>query len=243
MIGNSEHLERRFPRLLKHLSPGMSVLDVGCGDGKLTCAIAEHVGPSGSVVGLDIEETAIHRVSTQKVPENVKFVIGDAHHLPYKEQFDLVVARNLLLLLRDPEVALKSMLQAVVSGGKVIVIDIAQQKTRWTPALPSPIEGFRQLFFKWRNTHRSAHPVESFLDVFHKVGLMEVMAIPHTENITHLSASMLQKLQDEALPLVEEGWISLEDYKAIERDFNAWITATPWTMTIHFLTVEGTKSF
>ena len=42
------------------LAPGMSVLDVGCGSGAITRGIADAVGPTGSVVGTDINLSLIH---------------------------------------------------------------------------------------------------------------------------------------------------------------------------------------
>ncbi len=46
-------LERDHRSLAKLLQPGMSVLDVGCGTGAIIAGIAQAVGPSGRVVGMD----------------------------------------------------------------------------------------------------------------------------------------------------------------------------------------------
>jgi len=44
------------------LSPGMSVLDVGCGSGAITRGIAEAVGPSGAVMGIDINSGLLAQI-------------------------------------------------------------------------------------------------------------------------------------------------------------------------------------
>jgi tRNA/tmRNA/rRNA uracil-C5-methylase (TrmA/RlmC/RlmD family) len=63
------------------LQPGERVLDIGCGCGHTTLQVAERVGPTGSVVGLDISEPMVAR-AVQRAAEaglrNVRFVVGDA---------------------------------------------------------------------------------------------------------------------------------------------------------------------
>ena len=45
--------------LLPHLGPGLRVLDVGCGPGSITLDLAEAVGPTGQVVGIDVSEQVL----------------------------------------------------------------------------------------------------------------------------------------------------------------------------------------
>ena len=42
--------------LLPHLQPGMSVLDFGCGPGTITVGLADAVGETGSVLGIDVSD-------------------------------------------------------------------------------------------------------------------------------------------------------------------------------------------
>src|SRR5436305_13001730 len=69
------------------------VLDVGCGDGKITAAIAERV-PAGSVLGVDPSRDMISFASSQfaAARANLQFEVGDARRLPYHGQFDLIVS-------------------------------------------------------------------------------------------------------------------------------------------------------
>ena len=74
------------------------VLDVGCGDGKITAEIAARV-PQGTVVGVDPSVEMIRYAQshwgTEQHP-NLRFEAADTRHLPFHEEFDLVVSFNAL---------------------------------------------------------------------------------------------------------------------------------------------------
>ena len=81
------------------------ILDVGCGDGKITAQIAARV-PSGFVVGVDpsVEMIAYandHWVEPRRL--NVRFEVADARRLTFQEEFDLVVSFNALHWIPQPE--------------------------------------------------------------------------------------------------------------------------------------------
>jgi trans-aconitate 2-methyltransferase len=96
------------------------VLDLGCGDGKITVEIARRV-PRGSVVGVDASHTMI-AFAAQKFPAttypNLTFRVADAAQLPFAEQFDLVVSFNCLHWVRDQAAALRGIRTALVPSGR-----------------------------------------------------------------------------------------------------------------------------
>lgn len=106
---------------LAHLALGghERVLDVGCGDGKITARIAKAV-PAGSVVGVDPSHDMIRFASgnfgSAEYP-NLRFEVGDVRALPYREEFDLVVSFNALHWVPEQEQALRSIRKALRSGG------------------------------------------------------------------------------------------------------------------------------
>src|SRR5437868_8084253 len=68
------------------------VLDVGCGDGRITAEIASRV-PGGSVVGVDPSEDMISFATDHFGPSirpNLRFEVADARSLHFWEEFDLV---------------------------------------------------------------------------------------------------------------------------------------------------------
>src|ERR1700735_4669728 len=65
------------------------VLDLGCGNGKVTAGIAARV-PQGSVVGVDASAHMIDFASQQYPPStqsNLRFKRHDIRHLPFRQEF------------------------------------------------------------------------------------------------------------------------------------------------------------
>lgn len=99
------------------------VLDVGCGDGRITAEVASRV-PDGSVVGVDPSRRMVAFASKRFVPSahpNLRFAEADARHLPFRDEFDLVVSFNALHWVTDQEAALRSIHSALKPGGRAIL--------------------------------------------------------------------------------------------------------------------------
>jgi ubiquinone/menaquinone biosynthesis C-methylase UbiE len=98
---------------------GERVLDVGCGCGGTTAALARAAGPSGTVTGIDLSAEMIDAARV-RFPE-VTFVAGDiqtAGELP-GAPFDAVYSRMVLMLLADPVAGLRSIRRAMRPGGRL----------------------------------------------------------------------------------------------------------------------------
>src|SRR5215471_7996671 len=91
------------------------ILDIGCGDGKITAEIAARV-PRGSVLGVDRSRDMIAFASSHFGPSaraNLRFEVADARSLPYRGEFDLVVSVNALHCLPEQDSALGSIRAAL----------------------------------------------------------------------------------------------------------------------------------
>jgi ubiquinone/menaquinone biosynthesis C-methylase UbiE len=109
------------------IKPGMVCLDVGCGGGDVTLALARLVGPHGGVVGIDMDGVKLSLAQQDAEHErltNVTFQVRDATTLDAESSYDLVYARFLLTHLRDPQKMLQQMVRAAKPGGAVVVEDI-----------------------------------------------------------------------------------------------------------------------
>jgi trans-aconitate 2-methyltransferase len=95
------------------------ILDVGCGDGKITAEIASRAS-KGSVLGVDPSRDMISFAQKHYGPAlkpNLRFQVADARRLPFQNEFDLVVSFNALHWVPEQEAALSSIRAALISGG------------------------------------------------------------------------------------------------------------------------------
>lgn len=99
---------------------GMRVLDVGSGVGDVALLVADLVGPSGSVVGVDTDAEAL-RLARAKVAasgwQNVSFVEGDIRGVALEGQFDAVVGRFVMFWVGDVVAVLRACVQHLRPGG------------------------------------------------------------------------------------------------------------------------------
>jgi trans-aconitate 2-methyltransferase len=104
------------------------VLDVGCGDGKITAEIAERL-TGGSVLGIDPSTRMIAfaqaHFARREYP-NLVFAVGDATALPYRSEFDLIVSFNALHWVRDQDAALRGIRNALRPSGRAFLEFVPQ---------------------------------------------------------------------------------------------------------------------
>lgn len=132
-LGRTEAEERRLQRqamlvepvtrrlfAAAGIGPRMHVLDLGSGPGDVAMLAAEIVGPTGSVVGVDVNplvvETARRRAQAAGYA-NVTFMAGDLRELSLDRDFDALVGRLVLMYLSDPVAVLRQLLPRLRPGG------------------------------------------------------------------------------------------------------------------------------
>jgi len=120
-------IKRRSYELM-HVSRGQRVLDVGCGPGVDTLSLADEVGPTGRVVGLDRDQTMVHaageRAETAGVSGWVWHQCGDARSLPFaSDSFDACRSERLFQHLDRPIDALAEMVRVTRRGGWILAVD------------------------------------------------------------------------------------------------------------------------
>ena len=95
------------------IDQGMRVLEIGSGAGDVAFIIANLVGASGQVIGVDINpsilETARQRANQANL-KNVEFIAGDVRSLTFDEKFDAIVGRFVLMYMAEPKNAFKKLI-------------------------------------------------------------------------------------------------------------------------------------
>ncbi len=99
------------------------ILDIGCGDGKVTSALAALV-PTGQVLGIDSSESMV-AFAHQRFPPihypNLQFRWGNATHLAYRCEFDLVVSFASLHWVSDHLAVLSGIKRSLTPGGRMVL--------------------------------------------------------------------------------------------------------------------------
>ncbi len=103
--------------------PGEAVLDIGCGTGTTTLALADAVGASGSVTGVDISQPMLELAKSRAAGRaNIRFELADASAYPFTQQYDLLFSRFGVMFFDDPLLAFANLHRAVRPGGRLAFV-------------------------------------------------------------------------------------------------------------------------
>jgi len=124
-IEHDEMLEPLGRLAMDALAPasGERVLDVGCGTGTTTFALAEAVGPDGEAVGADISVPMLERARSRVGPPNASFLEADAQTHPFSvASFDGAFSRFGVMFFADPAAAFANIASALRPEGRLAFV-------------------------------------------------------------------------------------------------------------------------
>lgn len=103
---------------------GERILDVGCGAGATSLALAQAVGPQGSVIGLDISAPLLAQARRRAgEAANLAFLEADAQSYPFEAgSFDAVFSRFGVMFFADPAAAFANLRRALKPGGRLAFV-------------------------------------------------------------------------------------------------------------------------
>jgi ubiquinone/menaquinone biosynthesis C-methylase UbiE len=131
------------------LTAGAKVLDVGCGTGASALPAAQAVGPSGSVIGVDLSARLLDRARAKAAAKglsNVDFRLADMTSLAYADNgFDAVVSVFSVFFVPDMEGLVRELWRMVRHGGKLAV-------TTWGPRI------FEPAYSRWQTAIKHERP-------------------------------------------------------------------------------------
>lgn len=149
------------------------VLDIGCGDGKVTAYITRYLH-SGVIVGIDVSQPMIQLSSSLFLPKeypNLFFLKEDVIALPFIQQFDVVVSFLCLHWVMEQKLALENIYDSLVPEGKALLVvplkhasnlSIASEQlansSKWSSYFPD---------FKWQKVY---YTEDEYITLLKEVG-------------------------------------------------------------------------
>ncbi len=132
-----------------------SVLDVGCGDGKITAELADRL-KEGAVVGVDSSEAMIKFASAEfaKNRPNLNFNVCSAEKINYLNKFDVVFSFACLHWVKDQMAFLIGAKKALKDNGKIIITLYPKHPYIWE-AIDETVNAptWQEYFNKYENPH------------------------------------------------------------------------------------------
>ncbi len=134
-----ERYQEENPRKLLEalgLQPGMTVADVGCGNGFYTLQMAELVGPQGRVYGVDIQPEMLamlkDRAAAAKIGNVIPTLSSPADPKLPKDSLDLILLVDVYHEFAYPEEMLRGMRDALKPNGRIALAEYRLED----PAIP-----------------------------------------------------------------------------------------------------------
>ena len=134
MSGGIHRLWKRMTIEMSGVRPGQAVLDIAGGTGDLAEKFSRIVGPEGTVVLADINDSMLKvgrdRLVDRGVVNNVQFSQADAQHLPFPDNtFDVITIAFGLRNVTDKALALDSMYRVLKPGGRLLILEFSKPQS------------------------------------------------------------------------------------------------------------------
>jgi SAM-dependent methyltransferase len=202
---------------LAGVTAGQAVLDVACGTGVVARAAADSVGPSGRVVGVDLNPAML--AVARRLRSDLEWRQADAGALELPDaSFDVVLCQSGLMFVSDVVRALREMARVVRPGGTVgvQVWERRESQPGYAPLIEAAARHAGPDAVGLLSTYFSLGDLDEFATRFAAAGL-EITATRTREGAVRLpSLDAFVTVEVEGSPLVER--ITPEEYASIRAD-------------------------
>jgi ubiquinone/menaquinone biosynthesis C-methylase UbiE len=214
--------------VLPYLTPGMSLVDVGCGPGSITLGLAAKVAP-GQVIGVDIEPAQVERATTAAVAQhvpNARFKVGNAYDVPLADKsVDVIFANTLLNYLQEPLRALHEFRRLLKPDGFVALRELDLLSIVIEPP-SAAVEAAVDLVVRYRNLQGNQSNGRRLRALLVESGFTRItsQAFAHTwgENeLVNAGEAFLRSAPVRAAAL-QHGWTSEAALEHILTESRAW---------------------
>ena len=245
-IFDNRSLNTDYRTLEPFLQEGMNVLDVGCGTGSISKDIANRVGLSGNVTGIDntlrFIESGRH---TYRQQENLELLHCDLFDFKADQKFDLITSARALQWMSNPKEALAKMKSLLRPGGTISILDYDHTGLEWNPEPPESMREFYSIFLKWRkDAGLNNQMAKDLKQIMSEVGLESVEVLNSDEFYERsrpdfdFKVGIWSKVAS-SRQMVEEGYLKDElRLRAID-DYDNWVNEKAISMTMKLNEVRG----
>ncbi len=112
------------------LKGGEQILDVGCGDGKISNLISQKL-VEGSLLGIDRSPSMVDFATQNYTTNSCRFQLLDLNNFSVEGLYDCVTIFSALFCFENPESTLKKLLKALKPGGRLYVLDYPKEDIGW----------------------------------------------------------------------------------------------------------------
>lgn len=177
------------------IRPSQSILDIATGTGHVAIEVAQIVGNSGHVIGVDISSRMLEK-ARQKVTalnlKNIEFQFGDGENINFpRNSFDRILCANAFPLMRDKAATLKLWSQFLKPGGLIGLHSLAETGFTGIVILHKVLAnyGINLDFFQLSNP---VNTVEKYQELLKQAGL-EPISVKTENHGSYLSLEDVKK--------------------------------------------------
>ena len=155
------------------------ILDLGCGDGKITATLANLV-PNGRVIGVDIDPIALdfaRKTFHTGNHKNLTFIEGNAETIEKLDEFDLIVSFSCLHYVRDQPTAMKNIKNNLKENGRIILMLYRKCKAQWSALDKASMDLRWQQYFEGYHAGYYEYLPDSYQNILDNVGLEQFKAV------------------------------------------------------------------
>jgi ubiquinone/menaquinone biosynthesis C-methylase UbiE len=235
--------KRRTFELLR-VKPSAQLLDVGCGPGDDVRALAQMVGSTGRVVGVDNSAAMITeaRKRTEGLLLPVEYVVGDAQRLDFADStFDGCRAERVFQHVENPQQVLQEMVRVTRPGGRIVVLDPDFE----TLIIDAPDRALTRRILNFRCDHivRNGWIGRQLPALFRAAQLTEVSATAETWLPTDYTvAAQLLRLQEHTERAREAGAVSATEAESWLSELEEASKTGRFFAAMTFFFVSGQRS-
>lgn len=155
------------------LSPGATVVEIGCGTGMNFPLIEKAIGPEGKLIGVDLTQAMLDEAAAKIEKHgwtNVELVRSEASKFEFPPSVDAVISTFAITLIPGYDEIIQRAVAALKTGGRIVIMDFRIAENRLKSLVPllerilvRPFAGTRQQAEQrhpWESVERYARVVE-----------------------------------------------------------------------------------